>query len=208
MKYLDIENWNRKQHFEHFRTLADPSFAIVAKVEVSKCYETAKKNKQSFFVKYLHACMKAINAVENFKYRIEDDKIAIYEAINTSATVSRADNTFGFSYFEFSEDFEIFNARFQKEKERIQNSTNLFPPKYSSACIHCSALPWVNFTGHKEPNSGNKNDSVPQLAFGKVEKENGKMLMSIAVNVNHALVDGYHVGQFFEKFQVELDKMN
>ena len=35
-----------------------------------------------------------------------------------------------------------------------------------------------------------------------------KLLMPVAVNVNHALVDGYHVGQFFKKFQLELDKLN
>ena len=32
--------------------------------------------------------------------------------------------------------------------------------------------------------------------------------MPVAINVNHALVDGYHIGQFFENFQNELDKMN
>ena len=32
--------------------------------------------------------------------------------------------------------------------------------------------------------------------------------IGIAVNINHALVDGYHVGQFFDKFQVKLDKNN
>mgnify|MGYP000285974275 CR=1 FL=1 len=102
MKYLDIEKWNRKQHFNHFKNLADPTFGIVADVDVSKCYQSAKENKQSFFVRYLHACMMAINAIENFKYRIEDDKIAIYETINASATIARLDNTFGFSYIGFS----------------------------------------------------------------------------------------------------------
>ncbi len=208
MKYLDIEKWNRKQHFKHFRTLTDPSFGMIAEVDVTICYETAKQRGQSFFVRYLNACMKAINAVENFKYRIEEDKIAIYEVINASATIARPDHTFGFSYIEFSDDFEIFNANFQKEKERILNSTDLFPEKYSLGCIHCSAVPWVSFTGHKEPNSGNKNDSVPQVAFGKIKLENKNKKMPVAVNVNHALVDGYHVGQFFDKFQVELDKID
>ncbi|MCT4699517.1 chloramphenicol acetyltransferase [Tenacibaculum haliotis] len=208
MKYLDIENWNRKQHFNHFRTLADPTFGIVANVDVTICYESAKTKKQSFFVHYLHACMKAINAIENFKLRIEDDKIAIYDVINASATIARADHTFGFSYIDFSDDFEVFSTSFQKEKERIVNSTDLFPPKYSLGCIHCSALPWVNFTGHKEPNSGNKNDSVPQLAFGKINVIDTKKMMPVSVNVNHALVDGYHVGQFFDKFQAELDKID
>lgn len=208
MKYLDIENWNRKQHFNHFRTLADPTFAIVAEVDVSTCYKSAKDKKQSFFVKYLHLCMKVINSIENFKYRIEKDKITIYDIINASATIARPDNTFGFSFVEFSNSFEEFNTNFQKEKNRILNSTDLFPPKYSLGCIHCSALPWVSFTGHKEPSSGNKNDSVPQLSFGKIKEKNGKILMPVAVNINHALADGYHVGQFFDKFQVELDKID
>ncbi|CAM1348870.1 CatA-like O-acetyltransferase [Tenacibaculum crassostreae] len=208
MKYLDIDNWNRKQHFEHFRTLTDPTFGLVADVDVTKAYLSSKEKGNSFFVRYLHACMKAINAVENFKYRIEEDKIAIYDVINASPTIARKDNTFGFSYVLFSEDFEEFNHNFQQEKKRIENSTNLFPPKYSLGCIHCSAIPWVSFTGHKEPFSGNKNDSVPQLSFGKIKETNGKKILPVAINVNHALADGYHVGQFFQKFQQELDKID
>lgn len=208
MKYLDIENWNRKELFKHFRTMADPTFGLVADVEVSKTYQLAKEKGDSFFVRYLHACMKAINSVENLKYRIEDDKVTIYDVINASTTVARPDTTFGFSYFDYSEDFEVFNQNYLEEKERIQNSTNLLPPRYSLGCIHSSAIPWVSFTGHKEPFSGNKDNSVPQLAFGKLKKEKGKILLPVAINVNHALVDGYHVGQFFEKFQQELDKID
>ncbi|OSY88351.1 chloramphenicol acetyltransferase [Tenacibaculum holothuriorum] len=207
MKYLDIENWNRKELYNHFRTLEDPSFGIVANVNVTKALRFSKNKKVSFFVLYLHNCLKALNSVENFKYRIEEDKIAIYDVINASATIARPDTTFGFSYIEFTEDFEEFNRRFQEEKKRIINSTNLFPPKYSLGCIHCSALPWLHFTGHKEPISGNKDNSVPQLAFGKVKEESGKQIMPVAITVNHALVDGYHVGLFFEEFQNQLDKI-
>lgn len=208
MKYLDIESWNRKQHFEHFRTLADPTFSLVVNVDVTNAFRYSKNSHYSFFILYLHACMKAINAVENFKYRIEGDKIAIYNTINASATIARKDNTFGFSYIKFSEDINEFYASFLQEKERIENSTALFPNEYSLGCIHCSALPWLNFTGHKEPFSGDKDSSVPQLAFGKIKEEENKILMPIAVNVNHALVDGYHIGLFFNKFQEELDNFN
>ncbi len=208
MEYLDINNWNRKQHFKHFRKLKDPNFGVVVKVDVTKTYQYAKATKTSFFVCYLYACIKAINSVENLKYRIEEDRIAIYNLIHASATVARSNRTFGFSFVEFSENLEEFNANFQKEKERIQNSTDLFPPKYSLGCIHCSVLPWLDFTSHKEPFSGNKNDSVPQLAFGKVVTENGQKRMSVAITVNHALVDGYHVGLFFEEFQKQLDNFS
>ncbi|CAL2104103.1 Chloramphenicol O-acetyltransferase type A [Tenacibaculum sp. 190130A14a] len=208
MKYLDIDSWNRKELFHHFRTLKDPTFGLVADVEVTRVFKDSKEKGDSFFVRYLHACMTAINNVEALKYRVEGDKIAVYETIHASATIAREDHTFGFSFVEFNENFVVFNNNFQKEKKRIQETRDLFPPKYSLGCIHCSAIPWVSFSGHKEPFSGNKDDSVPQLAFGKIKEENDKLMMPVAINVNHALVDGYHVGLFFEEFQNQLDKIN
>lgn len=204
--YLNIENWNRKPLFDHFIKLQDPTFALVANVEVSKKYELAKKQKQSFFAHYLHACIKALNSIENFRYRIEDDKIAIYDVIDAGTTMPKLDNTFRFSQIQFSENFDTFYQNYLSEQERVLKSDVLYPPNYSVNCIHSSAIPWVHFTSHKEPVSGEKNIGIPQLSFGRLKKENNQMLMPVAINVNHALVDGYHVGQFFEKFQQELDK--
>ncbi len=206
--YLDIEQWNRKEIFTHFRTLKDPSFATVVHLNVTNVYTICKELNISFFAMYLYKCTKALNEVENFKYRIEDNRIAIYDTIHASATILRKDNTFGFSFIEYEDNFEAFNSNFQKEKERILNSSNLFPPKYSLGCFHCSALPWFSFTSHKEPVSGNKNDSVPQLSFGKIFKENKNWLMPVGINVNHALIDGYHVGKFLENFQKGLNKID
>ncbi|MDG2276091.1 MAG: CatA-like O-acetyltransferase [Flavobacteriaceae bacterium] len=31
--------------------------------------------------------------------------------------------------------------------------------------------------------------------------------MPVSVKVNHALVDGFHIGEFFKKFQIELNKI-
>lgn len=206
MNYLDIENWNRKQHFEHFSKLLDPYFAVVVDVDVTHAFQYAKEKNVSFFALYLHACIKAINSVENLRYRIQDDKVVIHDVIHASATIPREDSTFGFSFVHFSEDFNVFNENLEKEKERIMKSTDLFPPVNSEDCIYCSALPWYNFTSHKEPISGFK-ESVPKLAFGKFVKKEGRLMMPVSIAVNHALVDGYHVGQFFESYQKELDKI-
>lgn len=206
MKYLDINTWNRKQHFEHFGKLSDPYFGVVVDVDVTNAYEYSKQTEMSFFVLYLHACMKAINSIENFKYRIQDDKIVIHDVIHASATIPRADTTFGFSFIHYSEDIHVFYENYQKEKDRILNSTDLFPPINSEDCIYCSALPWFTFSGHKEPVSG-RMESVPKVAFGKFSKKEGKLLMPVSVIVNHALVDGYHVGEFFTNYQIELNKI-
>lgn len=206
MKELDIQNWNRKQHFEFFKNFSDPYFSVTVDIDVTKAYKFAKRNQTSFFVVYLHACMKAINAVENFKYRIEGDKVIIHEIIHASATILRPNKTFGFSFIHFSDDFEVFHQNFLLEKERVFTTNNLFPSINSQDCVYCSAMPWLNFSGHKEPVAGFELESVPKLAFGKFKKVDNILLMPVSVDVNHALVDGFHVGQFFEKFQEELDQ--
>ncbi len=204
MKEINIESWNRKRLYTHFRQLKDPYFGVVIPFDVTKAYKFSKAQNVSFFVKYLHDCMKAINAVDNFRYRIIDDKVVDFDVIHASATITRKDNTYGFSYITFNENLEQFVINFNKEKERIQNSDELYPPVNGQDCIHCSALPCFSFSGHKEPSSGQL-ESIPELAFSKVEETNGKLIMNVSIHVNHALIDGYHVGLFAEKFQNNLN---
>ena len=205
MEFLEIETWNRKEHFEHFKQLLDPYFAVTVEVDVTKAYQAAKEKGIPFFVVYLHACMKAINAIENFKYRITtDERIRIYEVIHASATIMRPDHTFGFSFIQYSDSLGEFHQNFKKEKDRILNSTALFSPINSDDCVYCSALPWLPFTGHKEPKNS-ESDSITRLAFGKFIEKGNILKMPVSITVNHALIDGYHVGLFFENYQKALD---
>lgn len=200
MKILDIESWNRKEHFEFFNTFLDPYFSVTSKFDVTEAKAFSTRNKLPFFAIYLHACMRAINSIENFKYRIEDGKVVVYDTIHASPTIMRPDQTFGFSFIKYTDDVVAFSKNFKSEKERVLNSTSLFPPVNTQDCIYCSAMPWTNFLGHKEPVSGTK-ESVPKLAFSKAIEVAGRLEMTLAISVNHAVMDGYHVGLFVHKFQ-------
>lgn len=205
MKIIDINTWKRKQHYEHFSALSDPYFAVTVPFDVTKAFAFSKSNKVSFFGKYLHDCMKAINAIENFKYRIVNEQVVAYDIIHASPTIMRSDKTFGFSFVEFNNDIDFFIKNIEKEKRRIESSQDLYPPKNSLDCIHCSAMPWLNFTAQKEPVS-NTIDSVPKLSFSKAVKQNELLQMNVSIAANHALMDGYHVSLFAEKFQENLNK--
>jgi len=205
LKKIDLDSWNRKHHYNHFNALADPYFGLTIPFDVSLAYKKSKALGLSFIAIYLHDCMKAINAVENFKYRIIDNEVIEYDAIHASATLSRADNTFGFSFINFSDNFNEFNTNIKSEKKRINESDELYPPVNGLDCIHCSALPWFSFTSHKEPFSGTK-DSVPKLAFSKTYQKKDSLMMNVGISANHALIDGYHVGQFVELFQHNLNQ--
>lgn len=200
---LDLENWNRKEHFEHFSKMEEPFFGVTVEIDCTKAYQTAKNLKTSFFIFYLHKTLVAVNSIENFKYRISEGKIYINDCIDVSATIGREDGTFGFSFIEYNADFKIFESNALTEIERIQKTSGLFtrPFDYDNL-IHFSAIPWLNFTSLSHARSYSYPDSCPKISFGKMmASKTGKKTMAMSVHVHHGLMDGLHVGQFVDLFQ-------
>ncbi|OXB01132.1 chloramphenicol acetyltransferase [Flavobacterium oncorhynchi] len=205
---LDLENWNRKEHFVHFKQMEEPFFGVTVEIDCTKAYQTAKELNVSFFIYYLHKTLAAVNSVENFKYRIADDKIYVNDHIDASATIGREDGTFGFSLIEYNPDFNLFTQNALAEIERVQNTTGLFTRSFDDDnLIHFSAIPWINFTSISHARSYTFPDSCPKISFGKmITSETGKRTISMSVHVHHALMDGLHVGQFIDRFEEEMNK--
>lgn len=200
---LELENWNRKEHFEHFSKMEEPFFGATVEIDCTKAYQTAKDLKTSFFIFYLHKTLITVNAIENFKYRISEGKIYINDRIDVSATIGREDGTFGFSLIEYNTDYKIFEENALAEIERIQNTTGLFTRSFDDDnVIHFSAIPWLNFTSLSHARSYSYPDSCPKISFGKMTTlDNGKKMMPLSVHVHHGLMDGMHVGKFVDLFQ-------
>ena len=200
---LDLENWNRKEHFAHFSRMEEPFFGVTVEIDCTKAYQTAKSLNASFFIFYLHKTLVAVNAIENFKYRIAEDKIYINDRVDVSATIGREDGTFGFSLMEYNPEFKIFEKDACEEIERIQKTTGLFTRSFDDDnVIHFSAIPWVNFTSLSHARSYSYPDSCPKISFGKmITLDDGKKTMAMSVHVHHGLMDGLHVGQFVDLFQ-------
>lgn len=200
---LDLENWNRKEHFEHFSRMEEPFFGVTVEIDCTKAYQTAKTLKTSFFILYLHKTLAAVNSIENFKYRIYEGKIYINNRIDASATIGREDGTFGFSLIEYNPDFSAFEKNALAETERIQNTIGLFTRSFDDDnLIHFSAIPWINFTSISHARSYTYPDSCPKISFGKMMTSGtGKKTMAMSVHVHHGLMDGLHVGQFIDFFQ-------
>lgn len=204
-KELDISTWNRKEHFDFFSKFEEAFFGLTVDLDCTKAYEKSKKEGISFFLYYLYLSCKAVNSIEPFKYRIEGDKVFIYDKINASATISRDDNTFGFSHIVFDEDLNTFIRNAELEMKRIRSGSGLMLEEIRQNEVHFSALPWIKFSSLSHARSYS-DDSCPKISFGRLTSENGKKIMPVSIHVHHALMDGYHVGLFVDKFQELLNE--
>lgn len=164
-RIIGTENWSRKEHYGHFANLDDPFFGICAKADFTGCYRQAKEDGASFFLYSLHRILKAVNMIEEFRTRIEDGNIVIYDRIGASPTIGREDGSFGFGYFGYHEDRKLFVEEAGKEIARVKAAEGL---------------------------------SIPRISTGKLVPEGGRLMMSVSVELNHRLADGYHVARFFK----------
>lgn len=205
---LRLDTWNRQEHFHFFSNMEEPFFGIVVEVEMTKAYAKAKEIGVSFFQYYLYQSLKAAHQVENFRYRIDEGVVFCYDEVHASATIGRADGTFGFSFIEYNESFQVFIKNADAEINAVQTGNGLRFNENAKRIdtIHFSALPWLRFTGLTHARSFTYRDSAPKISFGKYNIENNKMTLPVAIYVHHGLMDAYHVGQFVEKFQQLLDE--
>jgi len=203
-QYLDIETWNRKEHFRFFSQCDEPLFGIVADIDITNGYRFCKENGISFFLYNHYKSITAVNRIEEFRYRTEGSEIAIFDTIHVTTTISRTDNTFAFAFVPFTESFNEFTELAKMEIERIRNSTGLgiTGDTGRSDVIHFSTVPWIQFTGVTHARNFKHQDSVPKITFGKYYEKNNSLMMPVSVNVHHGLMDGLHVGKFLELFEM------
>ncbi|GAB3920369.1 chloramphenicol acetyltransferase [Mucilaginibacter myungsuensis] len=203
---LDIENWNRKEHFLFFKTFDEPYYGVTVDVDMTRAYARAKELGVSFYIYYLHKTLQVMNELDNFRYRIVGDEVEICDRVDMSATVLRDDHTFGFSHFIYHPDLREFCAGVTAEIARVKSLPGLFTVPPLQNVIHFSALPWIKYTHISQATKQAHGDTCPKVSVGKLTEVDGRKLMPYNLHVHHGLVDGYHLGQFFELFQGVLDE--
>ena len=204
-QYINLDTWNRKDHFHFFRQFEEPFFGVTVTIDCTKAYATAKEKGTSFFLYYLYQSLAAANAITPFRYRIENKTdVACYDVVHASPTINRADGTFGFSYLDYDANSEIFYRKATGVIEQVQQSTGLIPAINGENVIHYSSIPWIDFTSLSHARSFSFADSCPKISFGKMTVNQDKRTMPVSVHVHHALMDGYHVAQFIDLFQTKM----
>ena len=75
--------------------------------------------------------------------------------------------------------------------------------------LYISCIPWVRYTHFIRTIEKGGEDNIPRISWGKYVKEkDGRIMMPLSVQVHHALMDGYHVGMFFEKMETYLNSFS
>ena len=201
MKYIDLETYPRRSHYEFFKSYAYPYMGITANVDVTNLYNAAKARGGSPFLAFLWAAANAANSVPELRQRMVGEGIVEYDHCDTAHTVALPDGTFVNCRTDCRRSFDEFLVYGKQCQEEAKGRHGFVQPgDDETELIFVSSTPWVTFTQVIQP-TPIPADSNVRIVFGKFFEQNGRKLMPLAIQVNHALVDGLHVGQFYQRFQ-------
>jgi chloramphenicol O-acetyltransferase type A len=198
--YLDIETWNRRRQFEFFKDYDNPFFNICADVDVTNLLGLTRSAKSiSFFIAYHFLSAKVANEIEPFRYRLRGDRVFVHERVHAGTTLLLADENFTFVYFDYTEDFEDFHYHARAAVEVAKTGhAGLDERAERDDLIYHSVIPWVTFTSISHARKAVRLESIPKIAFGKYREDGARIKMPVSVEAHHALMDGLHVGRYFQ----------
>jgi chloramphenicol O-acetyltransferase type A len=206
-KTLNIEEWKRKDQFNFFKEYDNPFFNICTEVDVTELHDFSKQNEFSFFLTSIYATLKAANLIEEFRYRIKDDGVIVYDQIHAGSTFLKEDDTFGFVYLTYRSSFNDFYTEAENTLEQMKQNNETFDPRSNEDdMIHYSVIPWISFLSISHPRKFNTNDSIPKIVLGKYYEKEEQLIMPISIELHHSLADGLHIASYLNKLQEILDQ--
>ena len=201
---INLETWERSAAFQFFKDFTEPYHGVCLRVDCTATYRYAKQHHLSVFLSLLHRSLVAAHQVENFRTRIVDGDVWLYEQIHGGSAVGRANGTIGLGHYQFRARIHEFVQEAAIELDRVRQRDDI--EHYPEAnLIRYSVLPWFDFTSISHARDFSRADSAPRITFGKITEKDGRCTMPVSIHAHHALADGLHVAQFVEKFHDCLD---
>lgn len=198
-KTIDTSSWKRNRHFQVFGASDYPYIGITTTIDVGKLLAACRDTRTRFFNAFLYAVARAANSVENFRYRLHDGEIRLYDRVDPSFNVlDERDDLFYFAYTTYTRDFRQYNARIEDAKQTALASRTMGNDHGNLHLVYISCLPWFTFTDIIQPLGLSTNDSIPRMIWGKFTEENGKTTIPFSVTGHHGLVDGIHIAKLLD----------
>lgn len=202
---LDIESWPRKRTYEFFREYDDPFFNFTANVDITRLHAFAKRNDLSVALSLLFHIMTAANEIREFRIRLLKEKLVEFDKIHATQTILNDDETFSFAYFEMRPDVFEFNKNGKIALEKYKRLKTFDVESDRLDLIYFSVIPWVSFTSFKHASRLDRTQTVPRIVFGRIFDEGAAKMVPLSVEANHTIMDGFHVGKLFNRFQEAID---
>lgn len=200
---IDRSQWKREAYFRHYYEDVPCFYSMTVHLDITRLH-AAKLRLQPAM---LYLLARVINRHEEFRIALVDAQPGVYDVLFPSYTVFHPQTeTFSNLWTEYRADFADFLARYDEDVLLYGNSEGFMPkPNAPENLFTVSTLPWARFESfHLHLPRGN-DYLLPIFTIGRFFKQEGKILLPLALQVHHSVCDGFHACRFVQEVQSLLD---
>lgn len=197
---IDINSWKRKEYFEHYFTNVPCTYSMTVKVDI-----TPIKNKlMKLYPAMLYYISTVVNHHPEFRTAINDSgELGVYSEMLPCYTVFHKDTeTFSNIWTEYSPDFNTFSVAYENDMRKYGNKQGIIgKPNAPENTFPVSMIPWSTFEGFNLNLQKGYDYLIPIFTMGKYYQEDGRTILPLAIQVHHAVCDGFHICRFANELQ-------
>lgn len=207
MEIVDRSSWPREEHYRFFEPMSHPFYSLTFPVEVTALRRYAKESGLSFYSAMVFLVTKAMEDVEAFRLRDRNGCIVRHDQLIPSFTdLKPGSELFQIITLEAGEDLTDFCAR-AKAQAAAQKEFITVGGWDADQLVYFTCLPWFPVTALTNERDVDPSDSIPRVSWGRWEERDGQTILSISLELNHRLLDGYHVGQLYAALNARLEAL-
>ena len=201
---IDTATWKRRSVYRKFIGYTNPVFSLSTRLDVTPLFMRCATRGTSFFTDFLYIVTTCLNDVEEFRLRIADDKVVLFDRVEPSFVVMADDGFIVTARTRGESGYAPFYAATRAAIERARQSSGAADCGDDSAdCFYVSCLPWADIRSIINPYDLKDvcATSIPRITWGAYADNNGRKEMTLDISAHHALIDGEPLCRTFRAIQ-------
>ena len=197
---IDRSSWKRNEYFEHYFTNVPCTYSMTVKLDITQI----KKKRMKLYPAMLYYLATIVNCHSEFRTAInQEGELGIYDEMIPSYTIFHEDTeTFSDLWTEYMPNIEAFSRACENDIQLYGSNHGMIgKPDAPENVFTVSMIPWSTFESFNLNLQKGYDYLIPIFTLGKYYEEDGSIVLPLAVQVHHAVCDGFHICRFVNELQ-------
>lgn len=203
-KLIEVSKWSRKEYFDHYLNQVTCTYSMTLNLDLTDLIKEIRRAGIKLYPTMIYLLSRIVNKHEEFRTAIDSNgQVGVFDLLHPSYTIFQKDSeTFTNIWTEYSPSFsEFYEGYLLDIKSYGEIKSFIAKPNMPENVINISSIPWVSFTGFNLNLPKVTDYLLPIFTTGKYFEQNGKTWLPVAIQVHHAVCDGFHIARFVNELQ-------
>lgn len=200
---IDMQTWNRKESYSHYFNSVPCTYSMTVNLDITSFIKVVKVNNYKFFPVILYALSQIVNEHKEFRMDLDEDKnVGYYDYSNPCYAIFHNETeTITNAWSEHTTNLEMFLQNYNDDMSKYQNDFQNSKPLIGKNYFNVSCIHWTSFTGFNLSLQKGYDFLPPIFTIGKYFSDGNEIILPLAIQVHHAVCDGFHLARFINELQ-------